>query len=70
MPTLECPICQRVVRYQDRAEVPYRPFCSQRCKYIDLGRWLNEEYCISEELPEEPNADDQASTSRENEDAD
>jgi endogenous inhibitor of DNA gyrase (YacG/DUF329 family) len=23
---------------------PYRPFCSERCKLADLGRWLNEDY--------------------------
>lgn len=59
MPILTCPICQTKVRYTSRDEVPWRPFCSRRCKLIDLGRWLNEEYRIIEELPEadgEPNA--------------
>ncbi len=51
MPTLECPICRSKVTYQDLGEVPYRPFCSRGCKLIDLGRWLNEEYRVSEELP-------------------
>jgi endogenous inhibitor of DNA gyrase (YacG/DUF329 family) len=38
----------------------YRPFCSERCKMVDLGRWLNEEYVIPTEeakespLPQEP----------------
>jgi endogenous inhibitor of DNA gyrase (YacG/DUF329 family) len=32
--------------------VPFRPFCGERCKLIDLHRWLNEEYRISEEHPE------------------
>lgn len=26
------------------------PFCSGRCKMVDLGRWLNEEYRVSEPL--------------------
>ena len=52
MPTLTCPICQTKVRYTSRDEVPWRPFCSRRCKLIDLGRWLNEEYRVTEELPE------------------
>jgi uncharacterized protein len=51
MPTLECPICHRKVVYANREEVPFRPFCSSRCRLIDLGRWLNEEYRISEPLP-------------------
>jgi hypothetical protein len=54
MPELECPICHRTIPYASREEVPYRPFCSDRCKMIDLGCWLNEEYRISEEVPEPP----------------
>jgi uncharacterized protein len=53
MPTLECPICRRNVTYQAAAEVPFRPFCSRRCQLIDLGKWLNEDYRVSEELPPE-----------------
>ena len=29
---------------------PLGPFCSQRCKMIDLGKWLGEEYRVSEPL--------------------
>ena len=53
MPTLECPICRRTVSYTSIEEVPFRPFCSERCKLVDLGRWLTEEYRISEEVPPE-----------------
>jgi hypothetical protein len=42
------------------AENPAFPFCSARCKTIDLGRWLNEEYRVpvqpedgSEDVPSE-----------------
>lgn len=52
MPVIECPICHKTISYVHRDEVPYRPFCSQRCKLVDLGRWLSEEYRISEEIPE------------------
>ena len=31
---------------------PHFPFCSQRCKSIDLGKWLNGEYRISTSLPQ------------------
>jgi hypothetical protein len=51
MPTLTCPTCGRQVEYQIRQEVPFRPFCSQRCQQVDLGRWLNEEYRVPEEIP-------------------
>lgn len=50
MPVMECPTCGRRVDYQSRTEVPFRPFCSRRCKLIDLHKWLNEEYRVSEEL--------------------
>jgi endogenous inhibitor of DNA gyrase (YacG/DUF329 family) len=38
----------------DRAAWPQYPFCSPRCKTIDLGRWLGESYRIPAEEPEEP----------------
>jgi uncharacterized protein len=44
-----CPICKKAV--PDDAE--HRPFCSERCKAIDLGRWLNEDYRISRPLTSE-----------------
>jgi endogenous inhibitor of DNA gyrase (YacG/DUF329 family) len=50
-----CPICGRVLEGPDRAEWPEWPFCSRRCKTIDLGRWLGENYRIpSLEATEEP----------------
>jgi endogenous inhibitor of DNA gyrase (YacG/DUF329 family) len=42
-----CPICGKLVapRVENRAF----PFCSDRCRLIDLGRWLGEEYRIAGE---------------------
>ncbi len=40
---IHCPVCnQRTTKEEN----PYRPFCSERCKLIDLGRWAGEEYRI------------------------
>lgn len=39
-----CPICNKDML--PRAENPAFPFCSARCKQVDLGRWLNEEYRV------------------------
>ena len=50
MPFLECPTCGRRVDYLAKEDVPFRPFCSKRCKLVDLHKWLNEEYRVSEEL--------------------
>ncbi len=49
-----CPVCERVMQGQGRSEWPEFPFCSRRCKLIDLGRWLNGSYS----LPAEPTEDD------------
>jgi endogenous inhibitor of DNA gyrase (YacG/DUF329 family) len=50
---VRCPICDRVMEGQSVKEWPQFPFCSPRCKTIDLGRWLNEEYGIPKEDPQE-----------------
>jgi hypothetical protein len=34
------------------------PFCSLRCQQIDLGRWLNEEFSVPYDRPEEPPDED------------
>jgi endogenous inhibitor of DNA gyrase (YacG/DUF329 family) len=43
---VRCPICERWMEGQCTAEWPEFPFCSRRCKTIDLGRWLGEDYRI------------------------
>ena len=40
----KCPICDAAVK--PRVENPSFPFCTSRCKMIDLGKWVNEEYRI------------------------
>jgi hypothetical protein len=47
---LRCPICKKAADVPDDFEP--RPFCSFRCKLIDLGNWLGEKYVISEPLPD------------------
>ncbi len=50
---VNCPQCGKEVVWDDKS--PFRPFCSERCKLIDLGQWANEGYRIPEEgKPEEP----------------
>jgi endogenous inhibitor of DNA gyrase (YacG/DUF329 family) len=41
---MRCPICQKPVQMSD----PFMPFCSERCKLLDLGNWASEKYVISE----------------------
>jgi endogenous inhibitor of DNA gyrase (YacG/DUF329 family) len=42
-----CPICESWMRGPAPTEWPDWPFCSRRCKTIDLGRWLGESYRIA-----------------------
>jgi uncharacterized protein len=50
---VKCPTCQREI---DWSQSPFRPFCSERCKLIDLGAWLTEKHSI----PGEPAPDETA----------
>lgn len=40
---MNCPTCSREVRYNGN---PFRPFCSERCKLIDLGKWASEAFRV------------------------
>jgi len=40
-----CPTCRAPVRWQ--AASRYRPFCSERCKLVDLGQWADESYRVA-----------------------
>ena len=41
--TLPCRRCGKITTWQGNE---FRPFCSDRCKQIDLGAWANEDYAI------------------------
>lgn len=45
-PMAKCPQCKRIIEWS--SENPFRPFCSERCKLIDLGKWANEEYRVEQ----------------------
>jgi len=50
--TVRCPQCGVVIEWSPEAR--WRPFCSERCKLIDLGAWASEAYRFSaEEGPED-----------------
>jgi hypothetical protein len=49
--SVTCPVCGARVPWS--ASSPYRPFCSERCKLIDLGQWASEGYRIPQS-PSEP----------------
>jgi len=43
---VRCPTCKREIAWSD--EFPHRPFCSDRCRLIDLGAWLSEQHGIAD----------------------
>jgi endogenous inhibitor of DNA gyrase (YacG/DUF329 family) len=47
-----CPICGAVIREPEGSRL--LPFCSNRCRQIDLGRWLSESYRIVAPSPGDP----------------
>lgn len=50
-----CPTCGKDVPWE--AQSRYRPFCSERCRQIDLGAWANEEYRVPAAPPDDFNPD-------------
>ncbi|MGQ9686515.1 MAG: DNA gyrase inhibitor YacG [Thiobacillaceae bacterium] len=49
---VNCPTCGKAVQW--RPENRWRPFCSERCKLIDLGEWASESYRVPTEAAAEP----------------
>jgi endogenous inhibitor of DNA gyrase (YacG/DUF329 family) len=47
---VKCPTCRRPVQWS--SESLYRPFCSDRCRLVDLGAWLTEQHKIPDESPD------------------
>jgi len=63
--TVKCPACGKPVPWVPESR--YRPFCSERCKQIDLGAWAAEQYTIpvvdDDDLPPEGPGGDLGGTS-------
>ncbi len=51
--TVDCPTCGAPVEWSEKS--PNRPFCSDRCKLIDLGAWAAEEH----KIPAAPESEDE-----------
>ena len=54
-----CPACKQPAAWEGN---PFRPFCSERCKLLDLGSWATERYRIpTSQAPEEAGGEPAAS---------
>ena len=52
--TKPCPNCGKPAEWENN---PNRPFCSERCRLLDLGRWASEDYKVDEDDHEASEAD-------------
>lgn len=55
-PTVNCPHCGKPVPWSEAS--PWKPFCSERCRLIDLGDWLTEKHAIPGDTEPLPRDDD------------
>ena len=58
MPPVRCSICGKSFPSEEGSALP---FCSQRCRLLDLGRWLDEDYGLTIESEEETQRPEQES---------
>ncbi len=54
---IRCPICKAETTWEEN---PHRPFCSERCKLIDLGKWASDDYRIPGEKLKKDDDDEEA----------
>ncbi len=47
MPVIACRRCKKVLQYERVKDLPHFPFCSEKCKLLDLGKWLDAEHRIA-----------------------
>lgn len=45
-----CPICHAPFKFKDELSFGPYPFCSDKCRLIDLGAWLTESYSVDEPM--------------------
>lgn len=55
-PVITCPRCGKDAVFG--SSNPFRPFCSERCRLIDLGAWADERYRVPETAPRDGGMDD------------
>ena len=51
MKKVKCPTCEKPVEWNEKNR--WRPFCSERCKLIDLGAWADESHRIPGATPQD-----------------
>lgn len=59
--TVPCPSCRKPALYAPRN--PWRPFCNERCRSVDLGAWASEQFRLPVERPIDAALDDDSTVS-------
>ena len=59
---ITCPLCKKTTTWEEN---PWKPFCSERCKLIDLGKWASDEYRIEGEKKEEGKEEEESKKAEE-----
>ena len=54
---VKCPVCGKEAAWRDN---PFRPFCSERCRLVDLGKWAAEGYRVPGEQRSSDDDDDES----------
>jgi hypothetical protein len=54
--TVACPSCRKPALYSPRN--PWRPFCNERCRNVDLGAWASEQFRLPADRPLDASPDD------------
>ncbi len=52
----KCPICGKTFEIEKLDALPSFPFCTDRCRMVDLGRWIDGAYAIPGPTQQEPTA--------------
>ncbi|MDB5416552.1 MAG: yacG [Rubritepida sp.] len=47
MREIRCPICRKPAAKREPGQASAFPFCSERCRQVDLGRWFSESYAVA-----------------------
>ena len=59
---IRCPSCKKEATWDNN---PFRPFCSERCRIMDLGKWASEGYRIAGEKKETQGEDSEEKNNKE-----
>jgi len=59
---ITCPLCKKTTTWEEN---PWRPFCSERCRLIDLGKWASDEYRIEGEEKEDGKEEEESKKTEE-----